>query len=174
MESKLFITPRTKVAELLNHYPELEDDLVAMTPAFEKLRNPVLRRTVARVTSLQNAAKIANIPVTEMVNTLRKKVGQEYMEGIDENGFKQGSVPSWFSEKGIVKKLDARALIENGEHPLGKVINEVNELKKGDIYELITPFLPAPLIERIMSMGYDKWTKKVSAELFHTYFYKQS
>lgn len=174
MDSKLYITPRTKVAELLNEYPELEDDLVAMAPAFEKLRNPVLRRTVARVTSLQNAAKIANIPVTEMVNRLRKKVGQEMMEGIEEAGFVQGTFPSWFKEAGIVKKLDARAMIESGEHPLGKVISELNELKKGDIYEVITPFLPAPLIERIMSMGYDKWTKKESEELFYTYFYKQS
>jgi len=45
---------------------------------------------------------------------------------------------------------------------------------KGDIYELTTPFLPAPLIEKVVSMGYDKWTKQESSELFCTYFYKQS
>jgi len=174
MDSKLYITPRTKVAELLNHYPELEDELVAMTPAFEKLRNPVLRRTVARVTTLQNAAKIANIQVTEMVNTLRAKVGQEKMEGIDEGEFAQGAVPTWFKEDRIVNRLDARELIEKGEHPLGQVISEVASMVKGDIYELTTPFLPAPLIEKVVSMGYDKWTKQESSELFCTYFYKQS
>jgi len=174
MEPTLYITPRTKVAELLKHYPELEDTLVAMTPAFEKLRNPVLRKTVARVTSLQNAAKIANISVTSMVNTLREKVGQEKMEGIEENGFDQKSAPSWFAEGKIVKNLDARPLIEAGDHPLGEVMKEIQDLKKGDIYELITPFLPAPMIERIMSMGYDKWTKKDSTDLYYTYFYKQS
>lgn len=174
MDTKLFITPRTKVAELLDHYPELEDDLVGMAPAFETLRNPALRKTVANVTSLQNVAKIANIQVTEMVNTLRGKVGQEKMEGIEEEGPGQISTPSWFIKEKIVKKLDARPIIESGGHPLGEMMKEVNDLKRGEIYELITPFLPAPLIERIMSMGYDKWTRKESDELFYTYFYKQS
>jgi hypothetical protein len=172
MEPKLYITPNTKVAELIGHFPELEDTLIAMTPAFKKLKNPVLRRTVARVTSLQNAAKIANIPVTTMINTLMEKVGQQKMEGIDENGFDQKLTPSWFSKDKIIKKLDARPLIESGVHPLGEVMKEIQDLKRGDIYELITPFLPAPMIERIMSMGFDKWTKKKSSELFFTYFYK--
>ena len=106
MDTKLFITPRTKVAELLDHYPELEDDLVGMAPAFETLRNPALRKTVANVTTLQNVAKIANIQVTEMVNTLRGKVGQEKMEGIEEEGPGQISTPSWFIKEKIVKKFD--------------------------------------------------------------------
>ncbi|MDD4434532.1 MAG: DUF1858 domain-containing protein, partial [Parabacteroides sp.] len=47
-----------KVAELLNDYPEIEDTLLSLSPAFAKLRNPVLRKTVARVTTLQQAAKV--------------------------------------------------------------------------------------------------------------------
>ena len=37
--SKPPITPQTKVAELLDAYPELEDVLVEMAPPFKKLRN---------------------------------------------------------------------------------------------------------------------------------------
>ncbi|MHC4830644.1 MAG: DUF1858 domain-containing protein [Planctomycetota bacterium] len=46
--NSLPITPETKVAQLLQHYPELEETLIAMAPAFKKLRNPVLRRSVAK------------------------------------------------------------------------------------------------------------------------------
>ena len=63
MNAKLVITPKTKVAELLSTYPELEDVLVDMAPAFKKLKNPVLRRTIARVTSLQQAASVGEVPV---------------------------------------------------------------------------------------------------------------
>ena len=52
-ESKITISPKTKVGELLDAYPELEPVLMAMSPAFEKLKNPVLRKTVARVATLQ-------------------------------------------------------------------------------------------------------------------------
>jgi len=46
----LNINPRTKVGELLDACPRLEEVLIAQAPVFEKLRNPVLRRTAARKT----------------------------------------------------------------------------------------------------------------------------
>ena len=51
--SKITISPKTKVGELLDAYPELENVLMAMSPAFEKLKNPILRKTVAKVATLQ-------------------------------------------------------------------------------------------------------------------------
>ncbi|MFH1755446.1 MAG: DUF1858 domain-containing protein, partial [Candidatus Latescibacterota bacterium] len=52
------ITPDMKVSALLEAYPELEDVLIGIAPAFKKLRNPVLRRTVAKLTSLRQAAQV--------------------------------------------------------------------------------------------------------------------
>jgi hypothetical protein len=43
------IGPETTVGALLEAYPELERVLMEMAPAFAKLRNPVVRRTVAKV-----------------------------------------------------------------------------------------------------------------------------
>jgi hypothetical protein len=70
------ITPATKVAELLEQWPDLEPVLVAQAPAFQKLRNPVLRRTIARVATLEQAAGIAGIEPRELVMTLRRAAGQ--------------------------------------------------------------------------------------------------
>jgi hypothetical protein len=47
--SNLIITPQTKVGELLDAYPELESILFELSPAFAKLKNPILRKTVARI-----------------------------------------------------------------------------------------------------------------------------
>ena len=38
MSEPLLITPQTKVGELLETYPELEEVLVALAPPFKKLR----------------------------------------------------------------------------------------------------------------------------------------
>lgn len=59
MNHKLIITPHTKVSELLDAYPELEPILLELSPAFEKLKNPLLRKTIARFTTLKHAASIA-------------------------------------------------------------------------------------------------------------------
>ena len=70
---KFEITPETKVGELLNNYPQLEDTLITIAPVLKKLKNPVLRRTVAKVTSLRQAAKVGNVPLADMINRLRKE-----------------------------------------------------------------------------------------------------
>ncbi|MBK6282766.1 MAG: DUF1858 domain-containing protein [Draconibacterium sp.] len=44
MEQKSIITPKTKVLELIETYPELENVLVEYAPAFKNLKNPILRR----------------------------------------------------------------------------------------------------------------------------------
>jgi hypothetical protein len=75
------ITPSTKVADLLKRYPELEDLLISMAPPFRKLKNPVLRRSVAKVASLSQAAAVARLPVADVVNKLRSAVGQPPMTG---------------------------------------------------------------------------------------------
>lgn len=47
------ITPSTTVYAILDSYPELEEVLIGMAPAFKKLKNPILRNTVAKVATLK-------------------------------------------------------------------------------------------------------------------------
>lgn len=169
----LIITPKTKVHELLESYPQLEDVLIEIAPVFKKLRNPVLRRTIARVTTLQQAAQVGQIPVHEMVNTLRQKVGQDRLEGLEASAAGNTAKPSWLKEEKIAKRLDARPIIEQGGHPLGEVLTGVGELSPGEIYELVTPFMPAPLIERVVAQGFDNWSEKKAEDHFMNYFLKK-
>jgi uncharacterized protein (DUF2249 family) len=170
---QLIITPRTKVYELLEAYPQLEDTLIEIAPVFKKLKNPVLRRTIARVTTLQQAAQVGQVQVHEMVNTLRRKVGQDSLEGLEASAAGNAEKPSWLREEKIVKRLDARPIIEQGGHPLGEVLTGVGDLKPGDIYELVTPFMPAPLIERVVAQGFDNWSEKKAEDHFINYFLKK-
>src|SRR5205809_150443 len=70
------IGPETTVGELLEAYPELESVLVEMAPTFAKLRNPVVRRTVAKVATLEQAAKLGGINLQAMILRLRNETGQ--------------------------------------------------------------------------------------------------
>lgn len=76
MSDRPDIIPDMKVGELLRSYPKLEEELVAITPAFEKLRNPVLRRTVARITTLRQAASVGGVSLGEIIGRLRVSAGQ--------------------------------------------------------------------------------------------------
>lgn len=80
---KLDINQSTKVAELLDCYPELEEVLIGMSSAFVNLKNPVMRKTVAKFASLKQAAMIGKVDIDFMVNTLRKAVNQPLLESSD-------------------------------------------------------------------------------------------
>lgn len=170
-EVNLQITPKTKVGELLDQYPQLEDLLIRMVPTFQKLKNPVLRRTIARVTSLQQAALVGGIAIDELINKLRNEVGQENMDHSHPTQIENTDKPVWFEVAKIAVSFDAREIIAGGGHPLSEVIAGANKLQKGQIYELITPFLPAPLIDKVNAMGFSSWSKQTGT-VFHTYFIK--
>jgi hypothetical protein len=170
-DDSLLITPQTKVGELLKAYPQLEDTLIEIAPAFKKLRNPVLRRTVAKVTSLAQAARVGNVSVVDVVQRLRQEVGQPEFVGEESVGLTTSSEPpAWFDEELIAKKLDARPMIDAGEQPIGKVLRDLEGLTGKDIYELITPFEPAPLIDKAKEKGMAVWFRASSTSEYHTYF----
>ena len=81
---KLIITPKTKIYDLLEAYPELEDILISSAPEFKKLKNPILRKTIARITNISQAATIGGLNVEELVNRLREKAGQGNIEQLDD------------------------------------------------------------------------------------------
>jgi len=167
--SHLIITPKTKVSVLLDQYPGLEDTLIQYAPAFKKLKNPVLRNTIAKFTTLQQASAIAGVKVEELVNVLRKEAGQESME-INEGYRYNHKKPGWFDQNRIECRLDAREMLEEGEQPVNRVLAELQGLKAGEIHELKTPFLPAPLIDKASGIQFDHWVVKESERAYTIYF----
>lgn len=164
------ITPKTKIGPLLDKFPKLEKTLFEMAPEFKKLRNPILKKTIARVTSLRQASAIAKIPLAEMINTLRSEAGiqEEFMTDEETVSLSKES-PSWFSASSIVQSLDARPMLEKGEQPIDRVFADCKNIKVGEIYELTTPFLPAPLIDTARKKGYLTWSEKEGDGIFKTY-----
>ena len=165
------ISPETKIRALLDRFPQLETVLMEMAPQFKQLRNPILRKTIAKVVSLSQVAAIGKVSLTEMINQLRTEAGIQEEFGSDMAADAVAvETPAWFFEDRIVKTLDARSMLEAGEHPVQRVLGECRDLKPGDIYELITPFLPAPLIEKAAAIGLLAWAKEESEGLYKTFF----
>ena len=167
---QLPITPETKVGALLEFYPQLEKVLIEMAPTFKNLENPILRKTIGKVTTLMQVAQIEKVSLADVINKLREVVGQESNVGIAENENSDETVPSWFDIEKVTITLDARPIIEAGEHPLDAVFRDLRKMESGQIYELITPFIPAPMIEKAKNQGFQSWVKKESDDFYYTYF----
>ncbi len=171
-QNRIIISPKTKVLALIEAYPQLEDTLINYVPAFEKLKNPVLRKTVARIATLQQAAVIGNVKVEELINVLRKEVGQDLISGVAEQEINT-VMPSWYDPALVKQETDIRPMLAAGEQPVNQVMADLNKLEAGVIYRVTAPFVPAPLIEKAASLNIDHWLKQEADELFHLHFRKK-
>ena len=170
--TELVIAPKTKISELIDAYPQLEQVLIGYVPAFEKLRNPVLRKTVSRVTTLQQAAVIGGVNVEDLINHLRKEVGQDQFSGEAAAAYTTEQ-PDWFSEARVAAELDARGMLAAGEQPVNQVIADLQALDQGAIYRLLAPFMPAPLVDKASSLGFSHWVTQNDDQEFVIYFCKE-
>jgi hypothetical protein len=159
------------VAELLESWPELEEVLVAQAPAFRRLRNPVLRRTVARVATLEQAAGVGGVPVRELVAALRRAAG---LEGDDDDATSGESAapvgsPEWLDPARVVAAIDADALLDAGEVPLGRVNERAFALAPGELLRVASTFRPAPLVDAMARQGFRAFVRETAPGRFETF-----
>jgi hypothetical protein len=165
-DPKLIITPKTRVGQLLDAYPELESLLMELSPAFGKLKNPILRKTVARVTTLQQASVVGGIKVDELVNLLRKETEQpDFASYIEDIAYLITTPPLWYNESKITIRFNAIPIINSGNSPMNEILNMAHNLKKGEILELRTPFLPAPVIDMLISRDFQVFSIQKGDEI---------
>ena len=167
--SKFVITPDTKVGELLERHPRLEEVLIGISPAYKALKNPVLRRTVARVATLRQVSKVGNVALGELIGKLRQAAGMEHAAGDFEEARTDEARPAWAVPAAVIRTFDARPLIESGGHPLAQVMGDLAGIKAGQVYELVTPFIPAPLIDLAKGKGFVAYSALESPNLARTY-----
>jgi len=166
------ITPATKVAELLESWPELEPVLMAQAPAFRRLKNPVLRRTVARVATLEQAAGVGGVAVRDLVAVLRRAVGLDDATPGEPGAVELGTAslpPDWVSSGRVVVTLDAEALLDAGEVPLPVVNAKARGLGPGELLRVDSGFRPAPLVESLSKQGYRSFVREASPGCFETF-----
>ncbi|MDP2300994.1 MAG: DUF1858 domain-containing protein [Ignavibacteria bacterium] len=168
------ITPDIKIAELLEEYPQLEQKLISYSPHFEKLKNPFLRRTVARVTTLRQAAVIGGVSISEIINGLRKEINQDEILINEMKETTPMNKPEWLNEEKIKIDYDATLDLQQGIHPIGKISKDLESFDSSEIFLIHTQFIPAPLIELFKNKGCEVYTDVSDKNDIKTYIQKKN
>jgi hypothetical protein len=173
MPADLPILPSTRVGAMLDRYPQLEEVLIALAPPFRKLKNPLLRKGVARVATLQHAAIAGGLPLDTLVNQLRAAVGQAPLainETPGQNSYFTAQ-PDWFSRDRIIQSIDERRS-DPDKMPIAAILQTAARLRPAEIIELITTFIPAPGIDILKKKGFHVWSHREESGLIKTYVSK--
>ena len=166
------ITLETKIADLLNNYEGMKDILIKINPKFKKLNNPVLRRTLAKIAGVKQAAVVGGMDPIDLLNQLRNAVGQT-QAGIatPKTDLEAEAAPEWVS-KASKLTLNANKILDEERNPLVELHKALKMIDKGDIITLEADFQPEPLIDEMLKAGHDVYTQEVTKDYFVTYIKK--
>jgi hypothetical protein len=154
------ITPETRIGDLLAAYPEAEGLLIGLAPQFKALRNPLLRRTVAKVATIAQAARVGGLEVPAMVHALRRGLGLERGPVVADDATAAAPEPEWVRATEPAVTIDAEALLATGRIPVGEASARLAELEPGQVLLLTAPFEPAPLIDALRAKGHEAWVER--------------
>lgn len=148
------INASTRLFDLLAEYPNLEEKIVGIAPPFAKLKNPVLRRTVGKLATLEKVAMMGDLDVNQFLNTLRREVGQPEarQETKIEIERREGD-PEWVKGQ-PADIIDGTEMLNRGEHPLNHINEVMRSLGSGQFILLKTNFPPLPLFEAMEKQNY--------------------
>lgn len=170
------INANTKIAAVLKQHPDAMDAIISISPKFNKLKIPLLRKVMAPRTSIAMASKIAACSVNDFFDKL-EPLGFPIDRAVEADDTSiNNDLPSFMqkiSPENTVD-LDVRPEIEAGNDPLSLIMKKTKEMKAGQVLKLVNSFEPTPLIQLLEKRGFASHTETVDDSLVHTFFYKES
>jgi uncharacterized protein (DUF2249 family) len=165
------IAPESRVLELFEVYPTLRQPLIQIIPALGRLRTEDVRHAISETLTIEKAAIASGVNPSDVILKLRQALshGDPAVHAMDPSTL---GAPPWLNREAVTKSLDARPMLTKNEHPKGIVMQELARLQTGQIFLLITPHVPGPLIEIGSALGCVTWMRKTGEDTFETYFAK--
>lgn len=169
------INAHTKISAILRQNPAALDAIVSISPKFEKLRNPLLRKLMAGRTSIAMASKIGGCKSEDFFSKLAP------LGFVRDHSTKtEETIPLTTEKPAFLEKLspdqlvelDVRSLIAEGIDPLAPILKKLKECQPGQVLKIINSFEPTPLMLLLQKQGYQSWAERVDEETVNTYFYK--
>jgi len=154
------LTSATRLEDLLKEYPFLVDFLAEYKPQFRKLRNPLMRKVVARTAKLETVASMGGVAVDQLISDLLKAIESGQKE-TPERLERRAALKSIL--RGLHEGQDPEALKERFANLIGDVSpGEIGKLEQQLVGEGLGPEEITKLCDlhvRIFQEGLEKQAK---------------
>lgn len=170
------IDANTKIGAIIKQHPDALEAIVSISPKFEKLRNPVLRKLIAGRASIAMASKIGGCTIKDFFTKL-EPLGFEVDKTVSGEEKEETKVVPDFVKNikpELTVELDVRPVIEGGNDPLKLILEKVKEVRVGQVLKIINSFEPTPLMLLLGKQGFESYSETINDNLVFTYFYKKS
>ncbi len=166
-----------RVESVLKRDPALLEVFVSVSPAFAMLRNPVARKTMARLVTIEQAARVAGIDASVLLGRLNAAfAGDAPTEALPPTKAAVGPVET--APAGLLEtppeqlvELDVRDELRAGREPFHPIMQASMALQPGQVLRLRAIFEPAPLYAVLAKQGLAHYTECLAADDWRVWFY---
>ncbi len=172
----MYIDENTKISKIINDMPAAIDAIVSISKHFEKLRIPILRKTLASRVTIKQASKIGGVSVTDFYEKLQP-LGFTFKRNETEINRENNINETTSAEKLNFEKtidLDVRGILKQNKDPFNDIMSALQTLPFDYALNIINTFEPIPLINILSKKGYIHETVFVDKLLVNTYFKKEN
>lgn len=183
------ITPDMKIKEVLAFDEEkMLSTLLWLAPEFERLRYKKLRRAMSGRVSVSQAARIARIPLAEMLYVLNLAIGEPETKLTEELRLRDWTDFEFRETNPPLKPLELINLKDNNPNvvfvdlmsyaedkldPMPAIAKGLVSLKRAEeILLLKHPFDPIPLRDMFARRGFSSWAEERNAGEWFIYFFR--
>ena len=171
-----------RVARVLERDERLVEVFAAASPHFQRLRTPGMRRVMARLVTVGQAARIAGVPVDELLARLNgaaagppsaRSASNEPDDEVKEMTTEETIPPALAAVPGErIVDLDVREALRRGEEPFSRIMAARRALAPGHVLRLRAIFEPAPLYAVMGKQGFLHWTEALAPDDWRVWFYR--
>ena len=177
----MVIRKSDRVSTVLRADESLIEVFVALSPAFERLRNPAMRKVMSRLVTVEQAARMAGIDGDELVSRLNEGgSGADPVHRRDDVAESAGgTVPETSGVPPGLRAIRAEAIVEvdvredlrNGKEPFSRIMSARRDVPSGGALRVRAIFEPVPLYAVMEKQGLAHHTEQLGPEDWSVWFY---
>jgi uncharacterized protein (DUF2249 family) len=168
------IRAHDRIAAVLARDERLLDVLVAAAPAFEKLRNAGMRKTMARLVTVEQAARIAGIDAAGLVARLNDALGGgASSDDVAPAPAALDPVPEGLraTPPERLVDVDVREDLRAGREPFTRIFDAARALPLDGVLRVRAIFEPAPLYAVLGKLGLAHLTERLADDDWRVWFH---
>jgi uncharacterized protein (DUF2249 family) len=181
------IAPTDRESDVLARDESLVAVFERHAPHFNKLRNKAIRRVMARLITVEQAARMAGIPVAVLLRELNDALDAPVSAGhganaIDGPPHEPPAVPRRQEEPARAERthpshapvieLDVREDLRAGREPFSGIMAAVSALHPSDVLHLRATFQPVPLFTVMGTRGFAHEAREHAPDDWSVWFWR--
>jgi hypothetical protein len=163
-----------KLQTLFERDERLIDVIASHSPQLAKLRHSPMRKVMARVTTVAQAARLCKVPTGDLLRELNAAIGIDTdagASGAEDSETQHVDSPAMPPLEGAVE-LDVRDELSRGGEPFSRIMAAVAALAPDGVLHLRAPFEPVPLLAVMSRRGFDSRTERHADDDWSVWFFR--